>query len=139
MYPKESQATSEGIFVSEDFPEEWVDRRKVLKPIFNAAKRMENLKDKTHLLKDSLVINGRAFTVSPENNLSEISNVIDITTTCQREASSGDLTAFLGTHLPYSNLYPSEFKLNNITYSCAKQFIQRRPCCSMMIRLTPIS
>ena len=27
-----------GIFVNEDFPEEWIDRRRILKPIFAAAK-----------------------------------------------------------------------------------------------------
>ena len=31
-----------GIYVSEDLPEEWVDHRKILKPIFNATRRDEN-------------------------------------------------------------------------------------------------
>ena len=33
-----------GIYVNEDLPEDWVDRCRVLKPIFNAAKKKDSLK-----------------------------------------------------------------------------------------------
>ena len=54
-----------GVFVLEDLPKTWVDRRKVLKPIFNAAKRNDKLKLKTFLSKDRLIINGKPITVAP--------------------------------------------------------------------------
>ena len=46
-----------GVFVNEDLPEEWNDRRQILKPLYNAAKRKENVS--AHLTKDKLVINGK--------------------------------------------------------------------------------
>ena len=30
-----------GIYISEGLPEEWIERRKILKPLFNAAKKSE--------------------------------------------------------------------------------------------------
>ena len=47
-----------GVYVNEDFPEEWVDRRKILKPIYNTAKRNEGLRSKTYFSRDKLVIDG---------------------------------------------------------------------------------
>ena len=50
------------VFVSEDLPEGWIDRRRVLKPIFNAARRVDNLKERTLLNKDKLIIDGKTYT-----------------------------------------------------------------------------
>ena len=52
-----------GVFVSEDIPEVWSDRRKVLKPIFNAAHRVEKLKAGTRFVHDKLQIDGRTYSV----------------------------------------------------------------------------
>ena len=72
-----------GIYVNEDFPEEWIDRRKVLKPIYNAAKRNEKLKHKTHLSRDKLVIDGQTFAVGPGCNLGEVNKILDVQSTCE--------------------------------------------------------
>ena len=111
-----------GIYVSEDFPEEWVDRRKVLKPIYNAAKRNENLKHKTHLSRDKLVIDGRTYTAGPGCNICEINKILDVKSTCER--SDTKTTVFLGLLSPYSNFHPANFQLANVQYNCAEQYIQ---------------
>ena len=111
-----------GVYVSEDLPEEWVDKRKVLKPIYNAAKRMENLKLKTHLSKDKLRIDSTMHSAGPDSNLNEVNAVVDTVSTCQKNDNKKIL--FLGSLSPYSNLYQSNFSIDNTTYTRVEQFIQ---------------
>ena len=70
--------------VAEDMPEIWNDRRKILKPIFNATKRNDSLKSSTKLTKDRLTIDGHTFTVGPKNNLGELNSLLDVSATCQK-------------------------------------------------------
>ena len=93
------------VYASEDLPEEWIDGRKILKPIFNAARRQESLRKKTKLVKDRLVIDGKTYTVAPENNLAELNQILDVTTTCQKTDTNIGVTVYLGSHSPFSNLY----------------------------------
>ena len=111
-----------GVYVTEDLPEEWNDRRKVLKPIFNAAKRNDKLKAGTKLSKDRLTIEGKTFTIAPVCNVMEANAFLDVASTCQR----GDDTKllFLGAHSPFSNLYMSNFTIDNFVYNCVEQYYQ---------------
>ena len=108
-----------GVYVQEDLPEPWSDRRKVLKPIFNAAKRVEKLKKSTYFTKDKLVIDGKVFSTE---NYTDANAMLDLAATCQRK--DNDKLIFLGMHSVYSNFHPAGFTLNNIKYSSAEQFIQ---------------
>ena len=119
---KARKSLPKNVYVSEDLLEEWIDRRKVLKPIFNTAKRMESLKDKTYLNKDKLVINGKYYMAGPESNLTDVNDVVDTVSTCER--SDEDKIVFLGSLSPYSNLYQSKFAIDNISYTCAEQYIK---------------
>ena len=76
-----------GVFVSEDLPEEWVDRRRILKPIYNAAKRKDNLKSKTYMTKDKLVIDGKTISAGPVPNIEDANAFVDVGTTCERSDS----------------------------------------------------
>ena len=111
-----------GVYISEDLPDEWIDCRKVLKPIFNAAKRMETLKTKTHLFKDKLIIDWKTYSAGPDANFSEVNALLDISSTCQR--SNENKTIFLGMHSVFSNLHPAHFSLDNIEYNCVEQMLQ---------------
>ena len=108
-----------GVFIHEDFPEEWVNHRKVLKPLFNAAKWIETLKYKTHLSKDKLIIDGKVYSTS---NVMDANSFIDIPATCQRTDS--DKIVFLGIHSIFSNFYQTDLTVNNVKYSSDEQFIQ---------------
>ena len=108
-----------GVLVTEDLPEEWVHRRKILKPVFNVARRDDKLKQDTHLTKDQLTISGRTFTVE---NINEAQSLLDLKSTCQK--GDQETLLFLGSHSPYSNLFPCSFTINNVKYNCAEQYIQ---------------
>ena len=92
---KHKKSLPKGIFVNEDLPEEWKDRRKILKLIFNAARRNSNLT--THMSKDKLVINGHTFSAAPNCNIQEANDLIDVKSTCEQSDDekilfSGSLT-----------------------------------------------
>ena len=111
-----------GVFVNEDYPEEWLDRRKILHPIFNAAKHMEKFKDKTHFSKDKLIIDKDSFSAGPGGNYNEANKLLDIKSTCER--TNENTVLFLGSLSPFSNLHYANFRIDNIQYNCAEQFIQ---------------
>ena len=119
---KHRKSLQKGIYVNEDLPEEWSDHRKILKPIFNAAKRSPSLKSKTFFARDKLVINGKHYGAGPNANYTEANDQLNLAQTCER--SNETTTIFLGSHSPYSNLHPAEFTINNIRYNCVEQLIQ---------------
>ena len=104
-----------GVYVNEDLLEEWIDRRRILKPIYNAVERQEKLKSSTFLKKDKLVIKGKTFSVAPESNYLDASRFLNLQDTCQR--SDENMTIFLGIHSIFSNLHPSKFSIDNVTYT----------------------
>ena len=116
---KNRKSLPKDIYVTEDLPEEWVDRRRVLKLIFNAARHTENLKEKLFLTKDKLVIDGKTYTA---NTAIEANSVIDVPGTCQR--SDSEKTIFFGIHLIFSNMHTARFSVENVTYNCVEQMLQ---------------
>ena len=60
------------VFVREDFPSEIENRRRVLRPIYNKARKMDKYRGKCRLVYDKLLINGKAYTVEPKNNLDSL-------------------------------------------------------------------
>ena len=60
--------------------------------------------------------------MAPVNNVAEASGLIDMASTCQ--CSNEETVLFLGSHSPLSNLYSSNFTIDNRMYNSAEQFIQ---------------
>ena len=113
-----------GLYVNEDMPEEWIDRRRILKPLFVAAKKKDSLKKNTYMTKDRLVIDGTTITAAPVMNVIDAERHIDIPGSCQKTDPSGDKTIFLGCHSVFSNLHYSPFTMDNVMYSCVEQRLQ---------------
>ena len=111
-----------GVYVSEDLPEKWNDRRKVLRPLYNAARRSDKWKTKTRFSKDKLLIDGKPITVAPVCNVSEVNVYFDVASTCQR--SDENKLIFFGSHSPFSNLYKTDMVVNNISYNSVEQYYQ---------------
>ena len=112
------------VFVNEDLPEEWNDRRRVLRPIFNTARKVQNLKGKVHWSKDSLVIAGKKYSSGPKNNLAELEGVVDASLSCQRKGES--CVVFKGIHSVFSNFYPADFNLDGNRYRNCEQYLQAK-------------
>ena len=119
---KNRKLLPKGVYVLEDLPDVWLDSRKILKPIFNSARRMDSLKEKTFLTRDKLVIDGKAYTAGPDSNLGDLSGIVDVQGTCQ--TSDESKTIFQGVHSVFSNLHPASFVVDKIQYNCVEQAIQ---------------
>ena len=113
-----------GVFVNEDLPEEWIDRRKVLRPLYNAAKRIDRIKSRTYFSKDKLVIDSSTLSAGPDYNLHEANKYLNVASTCERVDERNKNILFSGSLSPLSNLAPATFSVDNVTYSSAEQYIQ---------------
>ena len=111
-----------GIRVREDFPEEIEDRRRVLRPILNLAKKNENYKNKVHLSVDKLIVNNRAFTYAPKNNLNELPEDLKPEKAAEREDET--TLVFFGQNSHFSNFHPASISVEGEKFSCSEQYIQ---------------
>lgn len=72
--------------------------------------------------RDKLIIDGKAFTVAPINNLNELPP--DIVPSESSEKRDSNTIAFLGPHSVYSNFNHAPFSEGGVNYTCAEQMIQ---------------
>ena len=111
-----------GIRVREDFPDEIEDRRRVLKPILYMAKKNGSYRNKVHLSVDKLIVNNRAFTFAPKNNLNELPE--DLKPEKAAEVEDETTLAFFGQNSHFSNFHPAPFSVEGEKFSCSEQYIQ---------------
>lgn len=102
-------------------PDEWQERRRLLRPILNLAKKT-SFKDKAFLTRDKLIVDGKQFTVAPTNNLGDLPPELTPSTTCERKDAK--TIAFHGPHSVFSNFHSAKFTEGNVNYNCAEQMIQ---------------
>ena len=113
-----------GVIVHEDFPQEVEDRRRVLKPILHAALNQEKYKKSAFLAVDKLIIDRKAFTVQPRNNLHELPADLQPDRVAQK--SNDQTLVFFGQNSAFSNFHPASFKVDGVQYTCNEQFIQSK-------------
>lgn len=112
----------DGIFVSEDYPDEWLDRRQLLRPILKQAKSIPRFQGKCRLVRDKLIIDNRQYTVAPVNNLHDLPSEIIPSDSCEKR--NENTIAFLGPHSVFSNFHQANFVEGGVRYSCSEQMIQ---------------
>ena len=112
------------IFVREDYPPEIEERRRILRPIFNKAKKSAKYKGKCRLIVDRLVINSKVFTVEPVNNLNDLPEELNPRRTAEKE--NDELLVFFTQASPFSNFHPSVFEKDGVKYMCNEQYIQAK-------------
>ena len=105
-------------WLSEDFPQEIRDRRRVLQPI---AKKARDDGKKASLIVDRLLINGESFTVDNLNNLPADLNPARVATPSIKE----NITAFFRPASPLSNFHSSEIEIDGRKYAHVEQFYQK--------------
>lgn len=110
------------VFAREDYPDEIEERRRILRPIFNRARKSDKFRGKCRLTRDKLIILGQTYTVRPRNNLHRLPPELDPRKSAERE--NEDVLAFFTLGSPFSNFYSCKFVKDNTTYTCAEQYIQ---------------
>ena len=108
-----------GIFADREYGPETEKNRKLLRPIFNAARKHENYKEKCKWEGDKLIINGKEYTVETIGTLPPKINGFSATI-----KSDGLTLAFFGELNSLSKFHPCEFEHNGIIFHSSEQLIQ---------------
>ncbi len=111
-----------GIKVHDDYPTEVQDRRKALRPYYSAAMKHNDYKNDTIMVRDKLIVKGKAYTFAPVNNLHELPAAINPRTECEK--SNENTLVFFGIGSVFSNFHPSPMTIDNVPYSCNEEYIE---------------
>ena len=108
--------------VREDFPKEIDENRSLLLPVAVAATKTEDPSTQTplkvKLVVDSLYINNQRYTKNSMSSLPSRLHPRNIYT-----PTAGNKTAFFTRNSPFSNHFPSPFKINGESFNCLEQFL----------------
>ena len=118
---KSSSLRNLGFPISTDLPQEWIEKRKKLRPFLLQARRLANQRKenwRVRLHDDKLMLNDKLYSVS---NLQELpSNLSPMSVSTPMDHHT---VLFFTESSPSSNHYPSDFTVNDIHYNCAEQYI----------------
>ncbi len=106
------------IWISEDFPQEIQDRRKILTPIMKKARQLGR---RAFLNVDALVIDGRSYSVDQIGQLPPDLNPAEIAT----PSVSDNMRVFFGGQSPLSNFHRAPFTIDDTTYEFSEKYYQK--------------
>ena len=110
---------NKGIFTDKEYPPEIESKRKILRPIFTAAKNSAKYRKRCKMDKDQLVIKGKRYGVEDMDTLPKYLKPANITS----KANDKVYGYFRELH-PFSNFHPAKFSYENKVFHCSEQFIQ---------------
>ena len=108
-----------GIFADKEYNEETENNRRLLRPIYRAAKKSPSYAGKCRLDGDTLIIKGLSYTVDDLHRLPEDLNGFHVTSKTDEEK-----ICFFGELNPLSNFHQCKFVVDGIQFHSAEQFIQ---------------
>ena len=111
------QQFPKGIYVKEDLPKMWEDKRRVLRPYSKIASTL-NLR--SVLTKDKLVINGVVYQVTDLNKLP-----IEVRSKLECEKQDEEKLVYFGPQSPFSNMHLCNFSVDNVPYNSVEQFFSK--------------
>lgn len=114
------------LFMSEDIPLEWQQRRRVMAPIVSKVKQMKTYNGSdidAFIIRDKLVYNKRWYDIDNLNLLPLPFRPETVFTPMKK-----DKVLFFSKYSPFSNHHLSRFSVDNITYNCSEQYIMRKKC-----------
>ena len=117
VWAAKSHLKSTKFTMKEDFPQETIQKRKILFPIMINARKQNKFAE---LREDKLVIDRKVYTIENLNELPEGLNANRIAT-----KRIGDITAFFTSASPLSNFYECDFVHDGLPYKTLEHFLQR--------------
>ncbi len=109
-----------GVYVGEDYPDEIMDRRSHLRPIYKAAVNHPEFRGHVKMHRDQLIIKGKVYTIRPVDNLDQLPDALNLIKLCQKE--DNNTIAFLGYGSPASNFNKAPFTIDNVRYVSNEQY-----------------
>ena len=120
VWQARSKLKGTSIILREDFPEKIESERRMLLPIFRAARQIPNMT--TKLVANKLVINQQTYTVE---TLELLPSCVSPRAVSERivEADMGrKYHLFEGKLSPFSNMFPSHFEIGGKHFLCVEQY-----------------
>ena len=108
-----------GVFVDRQYSSETERRRRRLRPILQAARRLTKYRGECRMEADVLVIKGTRYTMKNLDQLPE-----DLSTFNVSSVTTNEACVFFGELNPYSNFYPAGFYDGGDYFSSSEQYIQ---------------
>ena len=108
-----------GVFLDRQYSEETENKRRILRPIYKAAKNHSAFRGQCTMEGEYLKICGIRYSVDDINKLPEELNSFKCTS---RETQ--DVLGFFGELNPLSNFYNCEFQYQNLAFHSSEQLIQ---------------
>ena len=108
-----------GVFVDHQYSYETERRRRRLRPILQAARRLSKYRGECRMEVDVLVIKGTRYTMKNLDQLPDDLNTFNVTS-----MTSDDACVFFGELNPFSNFYPVGFYESGDYFSSSEQYIQ---------------
>ena len=114
----------EGIYVKREFTAETEKHRRILKPVYNAAKKSPNYKGKCRMEENYLVIKGKKYGL---HNLKDLPDELSDHKVTSRNTDL--VLGFFGELHPLSNFHHCRFTIDGIEFSSSEQHIQYTKAC----------
>ena len=108
-----------GVFADKEFPQDVEKKRKILRPIYSAAKNSKKYRKRYRMENDLLVIKGKRYGVEDMHTLPKSLKPVNISS-----KSNTTTYGYFGELNPLSNFYQAPFTLDDKTFHCREQFIQ---------------
>ena len=109
----------EGIYVDREYCKETEEKRRILRPYLQAARRMTKYHRKCRMEGDSIILRGLSYTTENLEDLPEELQGPNIS--CRKDRNT---IGFFGELNPLSNFYPAPFTMDGIHYKNTEQYIQ---------------
>ena len=110
---------TKGVFVDKEYCADTERKHCILRPILGAAKMKPDLKFKSHMEFDKLVIDGKRYGMDDLDKLPQTISPINVST-----KSNDKVVSFFGELCPLSNFHPANFIYKGQSYHSSEQFIQ---------------
>ena len=110
---------TKGVFVDREYCVETERKRRILGPILRAAKMKPDLKYKSRMEFDKLVIDGKRYGTDDLDKLPQEISPTKVSTKCDDK-----VVGFFGELCPFSNFHPANFTYKGQNYHSSEQFIQ---------------
>ena len=110
-----------GVFIDKEYSRTTEKERRLLRPVLNAARRLEKYKGRCRLEGPHLVVEGKHY---HHQNLHTLPD--DLDTVAATSRSNDDVLGFFGELHPFSNFHPCKFSCEGIEFNSSEQFIQTK-------------
>ena len=108
-----------GIFADKEYPSEIEKKRKILRPIYTAAKHSKKYRKHCRMDNDILVIKGKRYNINELDKLPKSLKPANVTSKTNKT-----VFGYFGKLNPLSNFYLAPFNYQDNSYHCGEQFIQ---------------